>query len=286
MSFTVGAPVAPPPPTTAIDEPANHALKYANTSSTCAPPTLLKSAWQHGVIPLPAALHTAVPVGKVHRLFGPVHSTCVSSAHVLPRQQLPVGCGHGWGRQSTSLPRYVPAAVVHAARDRMLHAPEAAQHAPVAGGQLAAEHSTPEPANVPGHCRESIEAHVPSRKQHAPICGKGHSVVSHTAFPVHVFPAAQFTNSTLVHTPVTVLQQAPRGGCGQGFVGVHEAPSVQTFGAAHATSRIAVQEPLLTEQHVPSTGCTQGLPAPHTAAALHVLGLAQLTCAVVVHPPV
>lgn len=205
MSSTTGVPVVPLPPTTAVGEAANQALRYANTSSTCTPVALLKSAWQQGVTPTPAALHAGVPVAAVHRPLGPVHSAEVSTAHVLPRQQIPIGCGHGlvgvhaapvvhtlpaahaacavteqapvavtqhepvtgcghgWGRQSTSMPRNVPWAVVHAARVSTVHAPDAAQHAPVGWGQFAAVHKTPVPANVPGHCRESIVAHVPSR---------------------------------------------------------------------------------------------------------------------------
>jgi hypothetical protein len=44
---------------------------------------------------------------------------------------------------------------------------------------------------------------------------------------VHVEPVAQLICVTDVQTPVTGLQQLPRIGCGQGFVGWQEAPCVQ-----------------------------------------------------------
>jgi hypothetical protein len=263
----------------------NHAFKYTNTSSTVTPPTLSKSAKQHGVRAAALALH-ADPVRNTANV--PVHADACVSAHVAPRQHTPGGgCGHGWGRHSTPLPRYVSPAPVHCASVRIVHAPVlATQHAPIGRGHPAAAHVTPCSCTTPGHCRVSTTAHAPSAKQHARVTGTGHTAAEHADPWIHALVLAHDANVVLVHTPVVWLQHAPVGGCGHGLVGVHACPSVHTLGVAHAITRTNVHAPVVMLQHEPSTGCGQGFAGAHMAFAVHTFPAVHNACTLCTHAPV
>src|SRR6187399_2172908 len=135
-------------------------------SCTLIPLTLLKSARQHGVVLLEGALHWAW-LGT-NRVLLPVHAPLVATtAHVAPRQQAPVVIGQGEGTQDVPSPRKV-LGPTHAVRVVVVHAPLAAQHAPVGCTHDTPVHVVLALMNVPGHSASTLTWQLPSLRQHAP----------------------------------------------------------------------------------------------------------------------
>jgi hypothetical protein len=128
-------------------------------SCTVIPPDLLKSARQHGVVVL-APLHC--PCALTDRVFGPVHAAVLATiAHVAPRQHATVVIGHGLGWQIVPSPRNT-LGLTHPVRVVTVHAPLAAQHAPVGWTHDTLAHAVEAPMNVPGQSVATVAAHVPS----------------------------------------------------------------------------------------------------------------------------
>ena len=98
--------------------------------------------------------------------------------------------------------------------------------------------------------------------------------------------ATQLICRMKVQAPLSGAQQVPFCGCGQGFVGVHDAPWVQTVSAAvHWNCAFCVQAPVPALQHVPVGGTKQGLVGVQDCPTVQTLAAAQFTWKVPVQTP-
>lgn len=243
------------------------------------PPTLLKSALQHGVVLTVPVLHCAWEDTK--RVKVPVHAAALATiAHVAPRQHAPVVIGHRFGRHPVPRPRKV-LGPTHASRVVMVQAAAALQHAPVGCVQVTPVQVVLDALNVPGHSAATLTMQLPSFRQHAPlpVGGQGEGVQGTPKAQLEMPPHNEY--STDVHAPVERLQHAPSAGCGQGL-GVQLAPLIQTLGEAQLASVTAVHAPVVGLQHDPVGGAGQGLVGVQLAPLLHTLvaavQLARIDC--------
>ena len=141
MSCTVGG-VTPFPPMWAYGLAANQAFRKSKMSCGEIVPEPLKSAWQQGVVWLPAELHAAafaanrapIPVA------GGVQSVCAMLVeHVDPRQQTPDGGQVLLGAHAVFGPRQVPLNRVHRFRFSAAQL-VVLQHAPIGTGHATTTH--------------------------------------------------------------------------------------------------------------------------------------------------
>lgn len=198
-------------------------------SCTLIPFALLKSARQHGVIELPAALHSACVA--TYLVFTPVHAALLATIpHVTPRQHAPEVIGHGLGRQPVPSPRKV-LGPTHRVRARIVHAPAGVQHAPVGCTHTTPVHVALALLNVPGQRASTLTRHEPSFRQHAPAAVDGHGVGVQGVPAIHCEIPGQLARSVVVHAPLLSTQHAPVC-CTWHGLGVQDVTVPHTFGTA------------------------------------------------------
>lgn len=165
-----------------------------------------------------------------------------------------------------------------------VHAPDAAQQAPVGCGQVTPVQAVPAPCHVPGQSAETTTVQVPSLKQHAPVAVDGQGLGEQGSSGSHCVKPVQPVRRVMVQAPEVRLQHAPVGGWKQGF-GVHTALAVQMLGLAQADWIVSVQAPMF-EQQEPEGGAGQGFGVQDAPLVHTLLVPVHCTWTVVVHAPV
>jgi hypothetical protein len=109
-----------------------------------------------------------------------VHWPCWITAHPpLDVQHAPVGCGHVTVAHVVPAPRNVPPAEPHAALVPTEQLPFTAQHAPLGCGHGFGEQTVPSPWYVAVHDARVTAVHAPLAAQHAPVAGWAHTDVTY-----------------------------------------------------------------------------------------------------------